>query len=131
MARQYYREDNGDGGLEFWSANEVLTGFSLITNVGELKELHAARYEKNRTDGVDYYNHFQAGLYLDIVSEVYTVIEVVTLEAYLKSLADEIKSGSWLTAQNTITGLALSGIFTQSMKDEINNDINTYISDNY
>jgi len=130
MAKKYYIED-GESIPAIIFEETAPAGFSLITDAAQLVELHAQRYEKNRQDGVNYYNHFQAGLYIDIVNEVYTVIEVVTLEAYLKAVADEIKSGSWLTAQNTITGLALSGIFTQSMKDEITNDINTYVSDNY
>lgn len=130
MARKYYIEE-GEAIPAIIFEETAPAGFTLITDSAQLVELHAQRYEQNRTDGVDYYNHFQAGLYLDIVGAVYTVVEVVTLEAYLKGLADEIKSGSWLTAQNTITGLALSGIFTQSMKDEITNDINTYVTDNY
>ena len=130
MARQYYIED-GEAIPAIIFEETAPAGFSLVTDPDQLVELHAARYEKNRQDGVDYYNHFQAGLYLDIVNAVYTVAEVVALEAYVKNLGDEIKAGSWLTAQNTIAGLALSGIFTQTMKDEIKADINNYVLNNY
>ena len=46
-------------------------------------------------------------------------------------MSDQIKEGSWLTAQNTISGIALSGIFDQTMKDSITSDIDNYVSANY
>ena len=131
MARAYYSEDNGGGGLEFWKAEEVLAGFSVITDAQTLCKLHAGRYDDNRQAGIEYYNTLQAGLYLDILDGTYTVIEVVTLETYLKALASEIVAGSWLTAQNSILGMDLSGIFDQAFKDKTTNDINTYINENY
>lgn len=131
MSRKYYSEDNGNGGLEFWNVSEVLTGFSEITDLDTLKGLHANRYEQLESDGLEYFHALQAGLYLDIVTGVYTVVEVVVLQSYLKNLSDEIKEGSWLTAKNTITGIALSGIFDQALKDKLTLDINTYVYENY
>ena len=130
MARKYYIEDNeAIPAIVFEETAPV--GFTEITDSAKLLELHSKRYEKNRTDGVDYYNEFQADLYLKIQNATYTVAEVVALEAHLKDVADEIKAGSWLTAQNSIGGVALSGIFDQTMKDSITADINNYVNDNY
>jgi len=131
MPRIYYKEDNGDGGLDFCNPGDQLPGFSPVSDLEELKALHAARYDGNREDGVSYYNELQAELYLSIVTGVYSVAQVVTLESYLKALGDEIKGGSWLTAQNTISNMAISGIFDQNFKDKTTNDINTYINENY
>lgn len=130
MARKFYKEDVLKLPAYKFKATQP-EGYTLVVDAQELEDLHAERYENNREDGVNYYNHFQAKLYIEITTGLYTVSEVVTLEAYLKTLADEIKSGSWLTAQNTITGLALSGIFDQTMKDKITLDINTYVSEKY
>ena len=70
-------------------------------------------------------------MYLDVINGVYTDIEVFTFESYTKELSNDIRLGQWLTAQDTCTNLALSGIFTQSKKDEIQLDIDNYVSDNY
>ena len=131
MPRIYYKEDNGDGGLDFCNPGEQLPGFSPVSDLDTLRMLHAKRYDGNREDGVDYYNQLQAELYLLIVTGVYSVIQVVTLESHLKALADEIKGGSWLTAQNTISNMAISGIFDQEFKNKVTNDINNYVNENY
>jgi len=128
--RNFYEENNqATPAIKFEEVQPA--GYSLITDPIQLENLHAERYEINREAGVDYYNHFQAKLYIKITTGVYTVAQVVTLEAYLKNLGDEIKAGSWLTAQNNIGGLALSGIFDQDMKDEIKGDIDLYVLENY
>ena len=130
MARKYYIEDNqAIPAIAFEESAPV--GFTEITDNAELLKLHSKRYENNRNDGVEYYNEFQADLYLKIQDATYTVAEVVALEAHLKDVADEIKAGSWLTAQNTIGGVALSGIFDQVMKDSITADIDNYVIDKY
>lgn len=128
--RNFYEENNQTiPAIKFEEVQPA--GYSLVTDPVQLENLHAERYEINREAGVDYYNHFQAKLYIKITTGVYTVNEVVTLECYLKKVGDEIKAGSWLTAQNSIGGLALSGIFDQTMKDEITADIDLYVLENY
>jgi len=130
MARKFYKEDIQTlPSIRFELS--APNGHSLVTDFNELEELHAERYEHNREEGVNYYNHFQARLYIDITTGTYTVFEVVALEAHLEKVSNEIKAGSWLTAQNTIMGVALSGIFDQSMKDSIKSDIDSYINENY
>jgi hypothetical protein len=132
MARKYYIENEGNRkATPFWNDNEVLTGYTLIVDHVLLCKLHAKRYNQARMDGVTYFNSFQASLYIDITTGVHTVTEVITLQAYLKNLSDEIVEGSWLTANGTISFLPLSGIFDQTMKDKITLDINTYIAENY
>lgn len=128
--RKYYKENNETTpAIKFEEVQPA--GYSLITDPIELQELHTERYEQNRLEGINYYNHFQAQLYIDINTGTYTVTEVVALETHLKSVADEIKAGSWLTAQQTLPTITLSGIFTQAMKDEIQADIDNYILENY
>ena len=130
MARKYYIEQNeAIPAIAF--EESAPSGFTEITDVVELKALHAKRYEKNRNDGVNYYNEFQADLYMKLQDATYTVSEVVALEAHLKAVSDEIISGSWLTAQNTIGSVTLSGIFDQAMKDSITSDIDNYVLENY
>lgn len=128
--RNFYEENNQTiPAIKFEEIQPA--GYSLVTDPVQLENLHAERYEINREAGVDYYNHFQAKLYIQITNEVYTISEVVDLECHLKKVGDEIKAGSWLTAQNSIGGLALSGIFDQTMKDEITSDIDLYVLENY
>ncbi len=128
--RNFYQENNETiPAIKFVQVQPQ--GYSLVTDLSELEELHAERYEHNREEGVNYYNHFQARLYIDITTGTYTVVEVVALEAHLEKVSNEIKAGSWLTAQNTIGGVSLSGIFDQSMKDSIKSDIDNYVNENY
>ena len=128
--RNFYQENNEEiPAIKFVESQPL--NYSLVVDAVQLENLHAERYEHNREAGIDYYNHFQAKLYIDITTVTYTVFEVVALEAHLEKVSNEIKAGSWLTAQNTIAGVALSGIFDQSMKDSIKSDIDNYINENY
>ncbi len=128
--RKFYQENNEEiPAIKFQESQP--TGYSLVVDPVQLENLHAERYEQNREAGIDYYNHFQAKLYIDITTEIYTVPEVVALETHLEKVSNEIKAGSWLTAQNTIVGVSLSGIFDQVMKDKIEGEINTYVVENY
>ncbi len=128
--RKFYQENNQEIPAIKFQENEP-TGYSLVIDPVQLENLHAERYEQNRESGIDYYNHFQAKLYIEITTQNYTVSEVVALETHLEKVPNEIKAGSWLTAQNTILGVSLSGIFNQAMKDEITLDINNYVAENY
>jgi len=80
---------------------------------------------------VAYFHEFQAKMYINILDGVYTAEDVVALQSHLKQISDEIKEGSWLTAQISLPNIALSGIFDQAMKDEIQADIDQYVLDNY
>lgn len=132
MSKKYYKNPSRTRSpLPLWEVGEVLEGYVEITDFLELKALHSKRYGCLQTSGLKYYNDFQADLYLNILNQTYTVTQVIALQAYLKELSDQIKEGSWLTAQSTITNLVLSGIFTQVMKDEITSDVNTYVNENY
>lgn len=128
--RNFYQENNEEiPAIKFVESHPL--NYSLVVDAVQLENLHAERYEHNREEGVNYYNHFQAKLYIDITTGTYTVVEVVALEAHLEKVSNEIKAGSWLTAQNTIVGVSLNGIFDQSMKDSIKSDIDNYINENY
>jgi len=129
MARKFYKEDNGDGAIEY--ATTAPTGMSEITDPVELRVLLIEHYEQRSADGVAYLHEFQADLMLAIGAGTYTIQEVTDVEDYLMDVISQITAGSWLTAQNTIGGLGLSGIFTQTMKDKITADINNYVLENY
>ncbi len=91
--RNFYKENNEEiPAIKFVEVQPE--GYSLVTDPIDLENFHAERYEINREAGVDYYNHFQAKLYIKITTGVYTVVDVVTLEAYVKNLGDEIKADS-------------------------------------
>ena len=130
MPKKFYKEDNEAIPAILYQDSQPV-GFTEITDPLELTDLYIKKYKQQKKDGEDYYLSFQASLYLDVINGVYTDIEVFTFESYTKELSNDIRLGQWLTAQDTCTNLALSGIFTQSKKDEIQLDIDNYVSDNY
>ena len=130
MSKKYYIEQNElIPAIIFADVQPV--GYSLITDYDERVRLHTNRYKMNEEDGIAYFHKFQAKMYIKIVDGVYTPTEVIALQNYLKTISDEIREGSWLTAQATLPSIPLSGIFDQVMKDEIQLDINNYVAENY
>ena len=130
MPKKFYKKDNEAIPAILYQDSQPL-GFTEVTDPVELKYLYIKKYKQQKKDGEDYYLSFQASLYLDVINGVYTDIEVFTFESYTKELSNDIRLGQWLTAQDTCTNLALSGIFTQSKKDEIQLDIDNYVTNNY
>ena len=130
MARKFYIEDNEVLPAIKFAENQP-TGFTLITNESLIHNLMKTQYVSRSEDGLNYYNSFRTDRYIDIINGVYTDNEVFELENHLKDLGIEIVSGNWLTAKNTLSGLSISGIFTQIMKDEITVFVDAYILDNY
>lgn len=130
MSRKFYKEDSESLPA---IAYELLKpdNFIQITDLNELKILYIGLYKQREIDGINYFEEFRAGLMMDIISGTYTVAEIFELENHIKNLQYEIISGSWLTAQSTISNLSLLGIFTQEMKEGIQDYINNYISKNY
>ena len=130
MSRKFYIEnDEAIPAIQYVETQP--TGFSLITDANTLKELYIKQYNTRATDGQNYFNDFRADLMLDIINLVYTPEQVFVLENHLKNLIEELINGNWLTAQNTNLNLALDGIYTQAMKDQIQNHINDYVTNNY
>lgn len=130
MPKKFYKKDNEAIPAILYQDSQPL-GFTEVTDPVELKYLYIKKYKQQKKDGEDYYLSFQASLYLDVINGVYTDIEVFTFESYTKELSNDIRLGQWLTAQDTCTNLAVSGIFTQSKKDEIQLDIDNYVTNNY
>ena len=130
MAKKYYKEDDVDGfAIEFASSQPI--GFTEIIDLSEIKKLHIERYDKCRKDGIEFCDNFRAGLYMSILDSTITTTEAFLAEAHLKGLREELEKGDWLTAQNTISTLALSGIYDQALKDDISAGIDAYVTENY
>ena len=130
MARKFYKEINqAFPSIAF--ETESPEGFEAITDHDERKRLHKKRYKDLERDGVDYFHAFQADLYIEILDGSKQALEVLDLQGHLKTISEEIKEGSWLTAQLTIPGIPLSGIFDQEMKDSLQSDVDQYVLENY
>jgi hypothetical protein len=130
MARKFYIEDNeAIPSIAFENSEPI--GFTEITDQNKLKELYQLKYNERTQDGHDYYNGLRTDLYLDIVNGIVTDTDAFLLEIHVKGLKDELLSGNWLTAQYVNSNLALSGIYDQTMKDEIQNYIDNYVLNNY
>jgi len=130
MARKFYKEDNQQiPAIEFVEVQPV--GFSEITDAEEIKRLYVLEYNKRKTDGQQFVIDFTADLYIDVLSGTYTETEVFLLETHIGEIYSDLNNGWWLTAQNASQSLALSGIYTQTMKDEIQAILDNYVNDNY
>lgn len=130
MARKFYKENN-EAIPAICFELSAPSGFSEITDEAQIKILLQQEYTTRATDGQDYYNEIRTANYLDYTNGVITADEAFELEEHLKTLAENLFTGNWLTAQNTNTNLALLGIYTQEMKNELQQKINAYISENY
>lgn len=130
MAKTYYIENIVNNPAISFSETQP-EGFTLITDSATLLSLTEKEYNKREKDGKDFYNNFRSRLYLEILAGSITTTEAFTVENYLVDVARNINTGNWLTAQYTCTNLAISGIFTQELKDEILLGISNYIIDNY
>ena len=126
----FYKEDN-EAIPAILFQNTVPAGFTEVTDEAELKELYIEKYKQQQIDGEDYYSDFQASLYLDVLNLTYTELEVFTFESYTNELSSQIRLGNWLTAKTTCSNLAISGIFDQVKKDEIQLYIDNYVLNNY
>jgi len=130
MARSFYKEDGqAIPAIQYVEAQPA--GYTLITDLVELRRCYMNQYHQRELDGRDWFEEFRADLMMDIISATYTPTEIFLLEQHLKTLSENIVAGSWLTAQNVSTNLALSGIYDQIMKDEIQGVIDTYVTNNY
>jgi len=105
--------------------------FTEVTDAAEIKQLYLTQYSYRISDGSDYVKDFTADKYIDVINEVYTEAEVFALESHIKDLYSALSNGWWLTAQNINQNLTLDGIYDDAMKISIQNNIDTYISDNY
>ena len=130
MAKRYYKEFNqAIASIVF--TEEKPADFNLIDDYGERVRLHTKRYKRTQEDGVLYFHEFQAKMYISIIDGVNSPEDVVMMQTHLKLISSELKEGSWMTAQATLPSIQLSGLFDQEMKDQIQSDINNYVTENY
>lgn len=130
MAKKWYIEDNSDAGVCFCE-EPAPVGMIEITDENYLKFLYVRQYEEREKDGHDFYGGYRADLYMKILSEEITPTDAFLVEQHIKDLKDELITGNWLTAQNVSLGLPLSGIYDQTLKDDIQAGIDNYITNNY
>ena len=124
MSKKFYKEDNETiPAIQFVSSQPV--GFT------EIKNLYIRQFNYRINDGKEYVVSFTADRYIDVVNGTYTAAEVFSLETHIKDLYDQLNNGWWLTAQNTNSTLALTGIYDQAMKDSIQTILDDYVTENY
>lgn len=130
MARKFYKEDGQQIPAICFELSEP-SGFTEITDPVEIKRLYILEYLKRQEDGKQFVVDFTADLYIDILNGIYTDLEAFALESHIGEIYADLNNGWWLTAQNGNQSLTLSGIYTQTMKDEIQAILDDYVSNNY
>ena len=130
MPRKFYKKNNeAIPAIKFELSQPV--GFTEITDQAEIKELYLRQYQYRILDGQEYVQDFTANTYIKVINGIYTDQEAFQLEGHIKELYQELNNGCWLTAQNTNTNLELLGIYDQILKDEIQEKLDLYVSENY
>ena len=130
MPRKFYKKNNeAIPAIKFQLSQPV--GFTEITDQEEIKELYLRQYQYRILDGQEYVQDFTANTYIKVINGIYTDQEAFQLESHIKDLYQELNNGWWLTAQNTNTNLELLGIYDQILKDEIQEKLDLYVSENY
>jgi hypothetical protein len=130
MARKFYKE-NGQQIPAICFELTQPAGFTEITDTEEIKRLYVIEYNKRKADGIQFVIDFTADLYIDVLSATYTESEVFALETHIGEIYADLNNGWWLTAQNANQNLTLSGIYDQTMKDEIQTILDDYVNNNY
>ena len=130
MPRKFYKEDNEPIPAVKFEVTQP-TGFTEITDAVEIKQLYIKQYNVRIEDGKVYILDFTADMYIYVINGVYTDLEAFALEEHKKDLYSALSNGWWLTAQNINQNLIIDGIYDQAMKDEIQLEIDTYVSNNY
>jgi hypothetical protein len=108
----------------FDSVLDSLVGYDVIVQLMD-------GYEIKEKDGKNYYNLKRSELVEKINKAEITEADAFTIDTKLKNVKDSLRSGDWITAQTYLGGVVVEGPFTQSMKDEYNNEITDYINNNY
>ena len=128
--RKFYKEDNeAIPAIKFELTQP--SGFTEITDQAEIKDLYLRQYQYRISDGQEYVQDFTADTYIEVINGIYTDQEAFQLESHIKDLYQELNNGWWLTAQNTNANLPLLGIYDQILKDEIQEKLDLYVSENY
>jgi len=128
--RKFYREDSETGNALAFE-NEKPTGYTEIVSPEELIPLIIGKYAQREEDGQYFFEKFRAHQVLTVMSGTNPPEDVIALEFHLKQLTDELIIGSWLTATSINPSLILSGLYDQTMKDYLQTEIDTYITNNY
>lgn len=127
---KFYKEDNeSPAAIEY--AASAPAGFTEVTDAAEIKQCLINVFTQYAVDGLAAYNDLRADVYSDYYNSIITTAQLIAAEKHLAALRTELRSGNWLTAQDTNTNLALSGIYDQTMKDEIQTILDNYVTANY
>jgi len=130
MSRKFYKENNeAIPAIKFELSAPA--GFTEITEPAEIKQLYLLQYQTRISDGKYFVLDFTADMYINVLNGVYNEPEVFELENHIKDIYEQLNNGFWLTAQNTNQNLPLLGIYTDQLKTDIQNILNTYVSENY
>jgi len=103
---------------------DALVGYDVIIQLMD-------GYEIKEKDGKKYYNQKRSELVDKINKSEITSADAFTIDTKLKDVKDSLRSGDWITAQTYLNTVTVEEPFTQTMKDEYNNEITDYITNNY
>lgn len=127
---KFYKEDN-ESPAAIQYATTAPAGFSEIADAAELKACFLNLFKEYAEDGLATYNDIRVDIYIDLHNATITQAQAFAVESHLKDLASQLRVGNWLTAQDTNSSLALSGIYDQAMKDSIQTTLDDYVTANY
>ena len=108
----------------FDSVLDTLVGYDVVIQLMD-------GYEIKEKDGKQYYNLKRSELVEKINKAEITESDAFTIDTKLKDVKDSLRSGDWITAQTYLNTVTVEGPFTQSLKDEYNNQITDYINTHY
>jgi hypothetical protein len=108
----------------FDSVLDALVGYDVVIQLMD-------GYEIKEKDGKQYYNLKRSELVEKINKAEITEADAFTIDTKLKDVKDSLRSGDWITAQTYLNAVTVEGPFTQSLKDEYNNQITDYINTHY
>jgi hypothetical protein len=103
---------------------DALVGYDVITQLMN-------GYEHKEKDGHNYYNQKRSELVQSIITAVRTEAEAFEIDTKLKNVKDSLLTGDWKTAKTYLGLTVVEGAYTQSLKDEYDLEIQTYIDANY
>lgn len=102
-------------------------GIAIVDPILTIKR----KYNAHKQAGIKYFNSYRASVVLDMLAETITEADAIAIDRLLKFVKSFIIDGDWKTGKAELDDVVVNSAFTQTMKDSILSDFNTYIASNY
>lgn len=131
---QWYVLDENGADLP---AKDLIEVSAYINQIDSLSDnelsylIEKDRYNKRRSDGIKLIEDMSSQLRINRIRTGGDRNNTVHIQQLLNQTIIHLRTGWWISAQETLSAIAVDAIFTQQLKDSLLSQVNTYIANNY